>query len=72
MSGAREREALPPLVGGILVGGASRRMGSAKSLLEWHGETFVERIATALTTVVPEVVLLGSPRRCRRRSRDCR
>ena len=61
MTGARAREALPPLVGGILVGGASRRMGSAKALLEWHGETFVERITTVLTTVVPEVVLLGSP-----------
>ncbi len=60
MSGAREREALPPLVGGILVGGASRRMGSAKALLEWHGETFVERITAALTAVVPEVALLGS------------
>ncbi len=59
MSGARDSEALPPLVGGILVGGASRRMGSAKALLEWHGETFVERIMAALTTVVPEVALLG-------------
>lgn len=60
MSGARDREVLPPLVGGILVGGASRRMGVAKSLLEWEGETFVERITAALTAVVPEVAFLGS------------
>ncbi len=51
---------LPPLVGGILVGGGSRRMGSPKALLEWQGESFVERIAGALATAVEEVVLLGS------------
>lgn len=54
-----ESPTLAPLVGGILLGGSSRRMGSAKALLDWRGETFVERIATALASVVPEVTLLG-------------
>ncbi len=47
-----QRVALPPLVGGILVGGGSRRMGRAKALLEWQGESFVERIAATLAAVV--------------------
>jgi molybdenum cofactor guanylyltransferase len=56
----RQSGELPPLVGGILVGGLSRRMGRAKALLEWRGSTFVERIADLLAAVVPEVVLLGT------------
>ncbi len=51
---------LPPLVGGILIGGRSRRMGTAKALLEWEGRSFVERIASVLATVVAESWLLGS------------
>jgi molybdopterin-guanine dinucleotide biosynthesis protein A len=50
---------LPPLVGGILVGGSSRRMGTAKALLDWEGESFIERIARTLSSVVPEIALLG-------------
>ena len=60
MPGDGRSTALPPLLGGILIGGGSRRMGSPKVLLEWAGTTFVERIATALQSVVPEIVLLGS------------
>ncbi len=60
MSADRQLDPLPPLLGGILVGGASRRMGSAKALLEWAGETFVERIARALAATVPELFLFGS------------
>ncbi|MEO8198556.1 MAG: NTP transferase domain-containing protein [Thermoanaerobaculia bacterium] len=56
----RQFAALPPLVGGILIGGASRRMGRPKALLEWQGESFLERIAGSLAAVVPEVFLLGS------------
>ena len=48
MPGDRLSSALPPLVGGILIGGGSRRMGRPKALLEWDGATFVERIAAAL------------------------
>mgnify|MGYP003373927082 CR=1 FL=1 len=60
MPGDRLSSALPPLVGGILIGGGSRRMGSAKALLEWQGESLVERIARVLAGVVPELALLGS------------
>jgi molybdopterin-guanine dinucleotide biosynthesis protein A len=60
MPGDRLSSALPPLVGGILIGGGSRRMGRPKALLEWDGATFVERIAAALRAVVPEIVLLGA------------
>ncbi len=62
MSGDRLTPALPPLVGGILIGGGSRRMGRPKALLEWDGATFVERIAAELQAVVPEIVLLGATR----------
>ncbi len=51
---------LPPLFGGVLVGGASRRMGRPKQLLELAGLTFVERVVAALAPVVEEVALLGS------------
>lgn len=60
MPADRPSSPLPPLVGGILVGGGSRRMGRSKALLEWQGATFVERIAATLRAAVPEVVLLGS------------
>ncbi len=47
------------LHGGILVGGASRRMGTAKALLVRDGETFFERVARALAPVVERTVVLG-------------
>jgi molybdenum cofactor guanylyltransferase len=50
---------LPPLFGGLLVGGASRRMGRAKALLEVGGTTLAERAAAALAPHVARVVLLG-------------
>lgn len=53
-------QAEPPLVGGILVGGSSRRMGRPKALLPWQGASFLEHIAATLASVVPEVSLLGS------------
>ena len=52
--------ALPPLYGGLLVGGASRRMGTPKALLEVGGTTLAERAAAALAPSVEAVVLLGS------------
>ena len=51
--------ALAEIVGGLLVGGASRRFGLPKQLVEWRGCTFGERIVAALGEVVDEVVLLG-------------
>jgi len=50
---------LPPLAGGLLVGGASRRFGRPKALEPLAGRTFAERIAEALAALTGEVVLLG-------------
>jgi molybdopterin-guanine dinucleotide biosynthesis protein A len=52
------REATP-VVGGVLVGGASRRMGHPKQMIEVTGVTMAERVAAALEPHVDEVVLLG-------------
>ena len=49
-----------PLLGGVLVGGGSARMGIPKHLL-MHGHTsFLETVVTALGSNVRQVVLLGS------------
>lgn len=48
-----------PILGGVLIGGGSTRMGQPKSLLVHQGVSFVERVVTALRSVVDEVVLLG-------------
>lgn len=48
-----------PRLGGLLVGGRSRRMGRAKALVEVHGQTLAERVHGALASVVDEIVLLG-------------
>ncbi len=45
---------------GILIGGASRRMGRPKQLLELEGRSFLERTVAALAPHADEVVLLGS------------
>lgn len=46
--------------GFILIGGASRRMGTDKSRLLIEGQTFVQRIAKALSTVTPVVTVVGN------------
>lgn len=48
------------VLGGLLVGGASRRMGTAKQLLVYRGETLAERAAAALAEHCDEVLLLGA------------
>jgi len=44
---------------GVLIGGASRRMGTPKALLELDGETLLERTARVLSVRAEGVVLLG-------------
>jgi molybdopterin-guanine dinucleotide biosynthesis protein A len=48
-----------PILGGVLVGGQSRRMGRPKQLVEIGGGTMVEHVVRALSEEVDEVVLLG-------------
>lgn len=51
--------ARPEVWGGILVGGRSRRMGTAKQNLVLDGKTFAERIAAALVAHTAGIALLG-------------
>ena len=51
---------MPDIEGYILVGGASSRMGTDKSLLTLGGETFTRRIARALGTVAGSVSVVSA------------
>ncbi|MGD8396411.1 MAG: NTP transferase domain-containing protein [Candidatus Eiseniibacteriota bacterium] len=46
-------------LGAILVGGASRRMGADKALLDWHGRPLALAVAAVVRRVTPRVVLVG-------------
>jgi molybdopterin-guanine dinucleotide biosynthesis protein A len=48
------------LIGGVLVGGQSRRMGRPKQLVKMGGVTMIERVVCALAGEVEEVALLGA------------
>ena len=48
------------IAGIILAAGASSRMGTPKALLEYRGETFVDRLVRVLGAVCdPVIVVLG-------------
>jgi CTP:molybdopterin cytidylyltransferase MocA len=48
------------IAGIILAGGASRRMGSPKALLDYRGERFANRLVRVLSTVCdPVIMVLG-------------
>jgi glutamate dehydrogenase (NADP+)/cyclic pyranopterin phosphate synthase/molybdopterin-guanine dinucleotide biosynthesis protein A len=49
-----------PVLGGVLVGGRSRRMGRPKQLVEIGGIAMIETVVAALGREVDEVVLLGA------------
>ncbi len=48
-----------PVLGGVLIGGTSARMGRSKHLLTLGGTTFLARVAGALAPATAAVVLLG-------------
>ena len=48
-----------PILGGVLVGGRSLRMGRPKQLLDHGGRTIVEGVVRSLESAVDRVVLLG-------------
>ena len=47
----------------VLAGGESRRMGTPKPLLDWHGATLIERVTGILVRVAEPVVVVGGPGR---------
>ncbi len=49
-----------PRIGGVLVGGESRRMGQPKATVPFRGRALVEPVVHALADQVDEVVLLGN------------
>lgn len=46
------------VLGVVLAGGASLRMGRDKALLDWEGGPLVARVAARLASVLPEVVVV--------------
>jgi molybdopterin-guanine dinucleotide biosynthesis protein A len=51
---------LPTIVGGVLLGGESRRFGGPKQLARWGDTTLAERAVAALAEIAGEVALLGA------------
>lgn len=49
-----------PVFGGILIGGASSRMGRPKHLIPYAGKTWLERAVDALRTACAQVAILGA------------
>jgi molybdenum cofactor cytidylyltransferase len=47
------------ILGIILAAGASRRMGAPKALLDYRGETFLDRLIRVVATVAEPLVVLG-------------
>jgi molybdopterin-guanine dinucleotide biosynthesis protein A len=47
------------MLGAVLVGGASRRMGVDKALIDWRGQPLARHVAERLREVCRHVVLVG-------------
>jgi molybdopterin-guanine dinucleotide biosynthesis protein A len=64
LSGLRDSEVLLPklndVAGMILAGGQSRRMGANKALLLIDGQRLIDRVAEALRSIFPEVIIIGN------------
>ncbi len=51
-----------PRLAGIMVGGASTRMGRPKQLLPWQGQTLLDTVVQALQPLVDDLVISGAGR----------
>jgi molybdopterin-guanine dinucleotide biosynthesis protein A len=60
VSGSSPDAVAAPLWGGVLIGGASRRMGEPKQLLRFRGRTLLETATAALAPHVAGLALLGA------------
>lgn len=45
----------------VVAGGQSRRMGTPKAELDWHGTSLVQRTVNVLATVCDEVLVVAAP-----------
>ena len=75
LAGSSEVSSRQKIAGIILSGGASRRMGTPKALLQFRGETFLDRLIRTFTAVCnPVIVVVGEHadkiRSCIVRGRD--
>jgi molybdopterin-guanine dinucleotide biosynthesis protein A len=53
---------MTPVAGVVLAGGRSRRMGTPKAALEWHGSTLLRRVTGIVARAVDgPVLVVGSP-----------
>lgn len=59
MKSPGDNASMAPLHAGILIGGASSRMGRPKAMIDLHGQTFLQRAVDALKPHVATIVLLG-------------
>ena len=56
------QDKLEDVLGVVLVGGGSRRMGRDKALIEFAGQTLLGRALGVLQEVMADVVIIGAPR----------
>ena len=50
---------MPKITAGVLIGGASRRMGTPKHLIQHEGRTWLEWVVDAIAPHTQDIVLLG-------------
>lgn len=53
----------PNITAGVLIGGKSSRMGTAKAMLPWKGSTLLESVVRTARQVADDCVLLGDAER---------
>lgn len=58
ISGPVGKDPLLDALGAVLAGGAGRRMGRDKALLDWHGVPLIVHVARTVATAVGEVIVV--------------